>query len=580
MEFKFIDTIIEDISINLEVLEKDTNNYTMLLFQHKGVFSATDSKFGNETDSSAKFSAFIELAKVENVSLAITPEYSCPWNSISQVIQDQNKWPNNSKLWALGCESITPDEINLFKQTNTNESVLVYFDEDALNHGGGVLLDPFCYIFKAQIDQVEKLIVLIQFKTQHMGVWETPIERNKYIWGSEVYVLRNAINSVYMFTNICSEAATFSVTERFQEQLDNRWDETPYIILSPQMNPKPTHDLFKTFRKTIMAYVHKDVISLNWAGTTAFPGKEDPLIPLSKSSIVFKTSDVEFDNERRFIHNHKRGLYYLNRKSNIHAYYLNPYEEVFLIANQKPSSSGANGAMIRRTGPEVGRVFQWDEDNNRFNEKDQIEDGFISFLDSLNCNNQRFKDLNISFIDKERLVNLSCGKAAVKKDDKRWYRLDKLETFIQDENEQIRRLTYVHDESGEDARIKYIEYMECLNDVIIPDNTLFPENLAAFKGNCSEVMFFNNDGYNYNYNLVTNDGQHRATVAFIGRKDRGTALRTLRQLQELFDKEDQSKKLVVVWYKENATDIKSICETSPPNISDDSTVDSNSITNV
>jgi hypothetical protein len=578
MELKFIDTIIDNIEINLEILEKDSNNYTMLLFQHKGVFNATENKFGNEEDCTTKFSAFIELAKRENVSLALTPEYSCPWDSIEQVLENQDSWPSKLKLWALCCESITPDEIRAFKQTYTNDNVLFYFDEEALNIGGGVLLDPICYLFKAQVNQVERLIVLVQFKTQHMGVWDSPLEREKYIPGREIYVLRNSPYSIYLFTNICSEATNFTITEILRDVF--RWDEHPYIILSPQMNPKPSHEVFKAFRKSIIAYVHKDVISLNWAGTTSLSGKKEPLIPLSKSSIVFRTADIEFDNERRFINNHNKGLYYLNRKSNVHAYYLNPYEEVFLIANQKPSSAGASSAMIRRTGPEARKVFQWDVKNNSFEEVDQIDDGFTSFLQSLNCNNSAFQDAQITFIDKERLVNLSCGKASAKKDDKRWYRLDKLETFVQDENETIKRLTYIHDETGEDIRRDYIEFVDCLNKTIILDDSLFPENLKPFKGNCSEIMFYSNGGYNYKYNLVTNDGQHRATVAYIGRKNEGNALKTLRQLQELFDIEDQSKKLVVVWYKDNATDIKSKCEELPPSVNDDSTVDPNSITKV
>lgn len=580
MEFKFLDNIIENITIDLEILQKDTNNYTMLLFQHKGVFSVSETKFGNETDCTNKFSAFVELAKTENVSLAVTPEYSCSWDSIKQVVQNRNKWPNDSKLWALCSESITPKEIEGFKQKYSSENVLIHFDKDALNNGGGVLLDPMCYIFKAKENQVEKLIVLIQFKTQHMGVWETPLERDKYIWGNEIYVLRNTVNSVYLFANICSEAANFAITEEFQKQLDSRWDENPYIILNPQMNPKPTHDVFKLFRKSIITYTNKDIISLNWAGTTAFPGKKEPLIPLSKSSIVFRTPDIDFDNEARFISNHQKGLYYLNKKSNSHAYFLNPFEEMFLISNQKPSSVGINGAMFRRTGPEVKKVFQWNIHNNSFNEKNQIEDGFVNFLKNLKCDNSTLQDVQISFIDKERLINLSCGKAYAKNGDKRWYRLDKLETFVLDENETVKRLTYVHDESGEDIRRDYIEFIDCLNKVIIPNGSLFPNNLKAFKGNCDEIMFYSNAGYNYKYNLVTKDGQHRATVAYIGRKDKGAALKTLRQLQELFDREDQSKKLAVVWYKEDAINIKPICDQTLPTVTDDSTVDSNSITNV
>ncbi|MEO9802841.1 MAG: hypothetical protein ABJF04_06320 [Reichenbachiella sp.] len=579
MEFKFIDDVIDNIQLGLEVLEKDADNYTMLLFQHKGVFSIDDDKFGNEKDCSSKFSSFIELAKTENVSLALTPEYSCPWDSIVAVVEDQEKWPNNSKLWALCCESIKPDEISAFQQTHANDNVLIHFDEEALNHGGGgVLLDPICYVFKAKVGQVEKLVVLVQFKTQHMGVWDSPLEREKYIPGREVYVLRNSPHSIYLFTNICSEAENFDVTDTLRDEF--RWDEHPYIILSPQMNPKPTHEVFKTYRRTIIAYSHKDIISLNWAGTTALPGMEEPLIPLSKSSIVFKTSDVDFENENRFINNHNKGLYYLNKKANTHAYYFNPYEEVFLISNQKPSSAGVNGALIRRTGPEVRNVFAWNDDNVCFTEIDQVEDGFIDFLSSLNCANATFQNMQISFIDKERLVNLSYGKASAKKDDKRWYRLDKLETFVQDENEGVNRLTYVHDESSAEIRRAYIECIDCLNDVIIPDEELFPENLIAFKGNCGEVMFYQDGGYNYKYNLVTSDAKHRATVAYIGRNNEGSALKILRQLQNLFDKEDQSKKLVVVWYKENATDIKPVCEVLPPSVNDDSTVDPISISNV
>lgn len=577
MEFKFIDTVIENIALNLEVLEKDTNNYTMLLFQHKGVFSVNNDKFGNETDCSAKFSAFIELAKAKNVSLALTPEYSCPWNSVVQVVQNQDKWPNNSKLWALCCESITPDEIRAFKQAYANANVLIHFDEEVLNHGGGVLLDPVCYVFKAQVNKVEKLIVLVQFKTQHMGVWETTLERDKYIWGNEVYVLRNTLISIYLFSNICSEAANFSVTNELQRQLDHRWDEQPYIILNPQMNPEPTHEYFRDFRKTMLRYQHKDVISLNWAGKTGLSGRDEPLVPLSKSSLVLKTTEIDYDNLERFVRNHQKGLYYVNRKANNHAYYLNPFEEVFLIANLKPASSGIPGTLSRRTGPEVRNLFKWNNENEVFTEFEQVDDGFINFLQGLNCNNATFLNGQISFIDKERLVNLSCGLASVKNDDRRWYRLDKLETFVQDENETVNRLTYVHDESSEEIRRCYIDHIDCLNHVIIPDKTLFPENLEAFKGNCSEVMFFNDGGYNYKYNLITTDGKNRATVAYIGRKDEGSALKTLRQMQSLFEKEDQSKKLVVVWYKENATDIKPACEQLPPSVNDDSTVDPNSI---
>ena len=41
-----------------------------------------------------------------------------------------------------------------------------------------------------------------------MGVWDNTLEREKYIPGKEIYVLRNTHYSIYLFSNICSEAAT------------------------------------------------------------------------------------------------------------------------------------------------------------------------------------------------------------------------------------------------------------------------------------------------------------------------------------------------------------------------------------
>ena len=580
MEFKFINSVIDNIELNLEVLRKDANNYTMLLMQHKGIFSVGDDKFGNETDCSDKFSAFIRLAKTENVSLAVTPEYSCPWNSIIEVVRDEVNWPNRSKLWALCCESITPDELRDFAQEYSSDNVLIHYDEEALNHGTGVLLDPICYLFKANTNQSEKLLVIIQFKTQHMGVWETPVERDKYIPGNEIYVLRNTVDSIYLFTNICSEAASFSITNEFKAQLDNRWDEQPYIILNPQMNPKPSHEYFRDFRKAILGYLHKDVISLNWAGDTTFSGQDEALIPYSKSSIVFKSSEIDYNNLGRFNRNHQKGLYYVNKKAHNHAYYFNPSEEVFLISHQKPVSSGVPGALSRRTGPEALKIFRWNDQTGEYDEIDEVDDGFQNLLDNLSCENPILRSDEIGFIDKERLVNISCGKVSTSQDDKRWHRIEKLESFVQDDNENIQRLTYVFDDLGENLRREYIVCIDKLNDIIIPNENLFPENLQAFKGNCEQIMFYDDGGYDYKYNLATTDNQHRATVAYIGRRNIVDAMKTLRQLQSLFEKGDQSKKRVVVWYKQTETQIESACDDSPPMITDDPMADPDSIAKI
>jgi len=577
MVFKFIDDVIQNLTLNLEVLTKDSNLYSTILYQHRGTFAAGAAKFGNETDCTNQFNSFFTLSKSENVSLALTPEYSCPWNSIDWLLSNESRWPNAGKLWTICCESITPTEVNALLAKFNNDQIHLVVDNTAFNNGTGVLLDPLCYVFKAQVNGVNKLLVVMQFKTQHMGVWENNAEQAKYIWGNDIYILRNSVNSIYLFTNICSEAIEFKINEAFQEQVHNRWDHNPYIILNPQMNPQPTHDAFKIFRKTILNYDLKDIISLNWGAGTMLLGKADPLIPYSKSSVIIKSDQVEYTNEARFVINHKKGLYYILRKPNVQVNYLHPKTDTFIISNNKPSAAGVNGALVRRIGPTVLKVFQWNDGIGNFSELASVEDDFVFFLNSLHCANAICQDVNVSFIDKERLVNLSSGQVKAKKEDRRWHNIDKLESFLQDPDEVVKRFTYVHDDTSLIYRTQFVEVMDILNTQILPNGALFPEILSAFIGNFTEVMFFNNDGENYKYNLATIDGTRKATVAYIGRKDEAQAKRILEQLQGIFENGDQSKKMVVVWYKVDANNYAPICDPIPPKITDDTSIEPNSI---
>ncbi|MCB0744392.1 MAG: hypothetical protein KDC67_10845, partial [Ignavibacteriae bacterium] len=303
-----------------------------------------------------------------------------------------------------------------------------------------------------------------------------------------------------------------------------------------------------------------------------------PLIQLSKSSILFKTNDVEFDRDTRFINNHNKGLYYMHLKPNSHYYYLNPFAEVFLISNQKPSSAGENPALIRRTGPEVMKVYQWNQEEGDFDDVDVLNDGFDDFLREYNCENGILQDSQISFIDKERLINLSQGNVTTRGDDKGWHKIDRLETFQVDANEKIKRLTYVYDELSLEDRKKYLEIIEEINLKILADENLLPESLSSFKNNCSEVMFFNKGtSYDYKYNLVTKDGKRKATIAYTGRNTKALARKTYDKLLDLFEEDNQSRKMVVVWYKEGGSNIYNISSTKKPDATDDSTNKPNSI---
>ena len=49
-------------------------------------------------------------------------------------------------------------------------------------------------------------------------------------------------------------------------------------------------------------------------------------------------------------------------------------------------------------------------------------------------------------------------------------------------------------------------------------------------------------------------------------------------IRNLFEKEDQSRKRVVVWFEVQRNVFEPVCDELPPGINEDSTVDMNSIT--
>jgi hypothetical protein len=567
----------ENYVIDLDCLRPNSDLYTTLLLQHNGTFHATAAKFGNRNDATIQFNAFLRLAKDESASIALTPEYSCPWNTIRWILASPDNQPALSKLWALGCESITPAELRELRDANQNENVIIHFDDNALNNGVNTLVNPLCYVFNAINTQTQAqiLILLVQFKTEHMGVWTNDIEQEHYIPGNEIYILRNNPGSVSLFTMICSETDTFNISDNFRQELEHRWDNNPFIILNIQMNPQPSAVFFRRFRTDILRYTNKDIISLNWACDNIRPDGSK-MIPYSKSSISFESHDELHNDEDRIRDNHSMGLYYTNRQQNRHTYFLNGSENAFLISHRKPISGGQHPAMLRRPGPTGRQNRTWNAQTSSFDAAQPANDGFIEFLVNHGCVNPVLRDPNIPIIDKERMLNFSIGQIKVKKDDKIWHTIDKLHSFFLDDDEIIKRLTFAQDASGDTFRRDYIEKIDELHTIVTSRPDLFIAN-SPFPGNCDSVMFHPHSGtFNHRFNLITKDGKHKATVAFIGRSSLDNASKVYKLLANLYEENDQSSKLIVVWYKPDNVNIVPILQAAPK-VSDDTKTKSNSI---
>ena len=552
MDFVFISDVLNNYNIDLEVLRPNSNLYNISLLQHIGTFHVEEDRFGNQNDEEVKFNNFLQTSFDNNSALIVTPEYSCPWNSVRNLLRNTDDIPNIGNLIVLGCESITPELIFEFKdEFNEQNNIEVHFEENIFENAGGVLLDPCCYIFKALNENgEEKIIVLIQFKTQHMGVWESALEQEKYIPGNNTYILKNTVNSINLVTVICSDALVFNneINANFREH----WELHPFLVLSIQMNPKPCDANFRTFRSEILSNQNKDIITLNWSSESIASFDNNFFSRYSKSNIHIKTEHIKnraLEEQNLIKSNHNLGLYYTFLKPDKHFFYINPKVEIALLRLRKPYQGNVPGAVVRRRGPIIVGIYEWNSQARTFNPLPEIVDEFVNLLNSLGITSKSLHDVNFSILDKERLLSISLGEIDVREGGDSWHIINKLESFQLDELETIKRFTIIFDEGGYEFRKTRLEKLEELNLIILTDPIKFPPILSSFKGNCSEVMFYKDGHFNYKYNLVKNGGDEYATVSYLGLGSKEDVERPFNKLLKLFAKEDLSYKRIVVWFK-------------------------------
>lgn len=121
-----------------------------------------DQGFYCKSDGHAKKGLeFLKSAVDGKADLVITPEYSLPWKVLEDILLNRTVEPKNSKLWCLGMEGISFDNLEAFynKYNSENNLQIIIEDLESLNQKN------FCscivYLFCAG----KKMICLIQLKT-------------------------------------------------------------------------------------------------------------------------------------------------------------------------------------------------------------------------------------------------------------------------------------------------------------------------------------------------------------------------------------------------------------------------------
>lgn len=544
--------------VELEALKMDNEPFTVLFIQPREDVRASVNFIGNVDRQSAraKYEAFLGLARNEGAKLVITPEYGCPWDVVEREIK-KGAVPAPGALWALGCESVTPEQFRA--RVLRHPEVVWIYDRDALDKSGE-FLDPICYLFHARDkEQRTRLVAAVQFKSEPMSAKAAPLEFNHMIRGNERYIFSNGKNSIHLVTLICSDALAFDVDQ--VKDLPPGLTH-PYLILHPQLNTDPLNNLFGKYRREFFRFdanALRDIVCVNWAKEFAVGNKASDY----GGSAVYTKSKQLILTDDRINNNDAKGLYYTGYHcQRAHIYFFNYAEHVFLLNKEKPAQVLGTPVSQVRGGPEMKKVYSWNASGWK---PGVADDGFLRFCKDFDADLSPLADSSMSALERERLLVLSTGGVKCHKE---WYDVAHLPSFDAKADEVMRRLTVLQDPSPEvnGVRDELLAKFNKLRNGILTKKKYFPRPLKSFAGN-SELLYSKAEGTRV-YNLWSKDGKSRATVAYVGDRLPKAAEKIFETIYQLLP--DADKKRLTVWYTD-ADGIKTvnrntrkITQTPPP----------------
>ena len=316
----------------LKILQPLRDPYDALLVQPIGTMQANDYRIGhNDQDAAVKlYRNLLNHACEHAVDLVVTPEYCFPWRVVEEIV-DTEKKPKQGALWALGCESITPKELETLKAKWEQQGIRVFYE--TLRQQNKIYLCPLVYIFWVQnADNEANLCMLIQFKSEPCG---GTLEVDHLYRGNDVYVFGNGCNELNFFSLICADV--FSFTE---QQIQEYHKDS--LIAHIQLNQKLWHPDFTRYRDLLFSIGSNNFIELmclNWATGVSWinDGDSDKVTTwdhVANSAFYIpkrlfeKISDIDLDTL------HKKGIYYNRAHSHWDALFLNNSANAILVRKQ------------------------------------------------------------------------------------------------------------------------------------------------------------------------------------------------------------------------------------------------------
>jgi len=549
MNFKSVSNVLHESGCEhptLNALIPSAANYKAMMFQPRGEIEASVNGVFNKDRAFAtkQFREFLALAQQQEADLAVTPEYSMPWDVLKNAITTGAQ-PAPGKLWVLGCESIKLQELNSLKAELDNRAKVIFEPVAAQQDR---FLDPLAYVFQAPLEGsgVSQLIVLVQFKTKPMADPDH-FEVNGLQLGSYIYTFQRSPNDIRLVSLICSD--TFGLLDPQAEEIYNRT-----LIIHLQLNPKPRHEEFRRYRDRLLRFgcAELEVICLNWAcNVVEWSGAiQKPWKNVAASAWYLKPDTFDSRDETLST-NHARGLYYTwLSQHRYHVLFFNYAPAVFELTATKVFHHGVAAVQSRRRGPQLTKVYTWAAGETWVEQK-QCDDGFSAIAKEAGAAKVGLEKMRSENpISTERVIALCSGNI---RDEMKWHNVQQLNSCVIDSTEIVKRITFCQDNDASASTFRIAQLKRCaiLTD-ILKDKKLLPRALADVK-----------DGYEFDWqpaaphqNIRTHKGC--ATVIYMGEETtveivaakKSRVAEYLHRETSSIDDSVKARQRLAVWYRD------------------------------
>lgn len=530
----------------LDLLVPDNEPVRFVLLQHRGDLQADERGIGNtDTDSaSTKILALIEhVVKLKPApSLLATPEYSVPWTVIDRILSD-GLIPEVGKIWILGCESITPDDLR--NRIAQHADVIWYSELDTLDIGQKTFLDPIIMIFREEPDDEQsRTCISLQFKTKPMGGAEGQLERDHLIRGRTQYYIKNiGQESVRLVPLICADSLDFIHSDELDDSLF-----VPHLMLHLQCTPDVFRAVLKEYRDHIYQTnegVRYGCITLNWARGTSLNG-DSSAWHFGGSGLYERPpwgNDTQpRQNDEIVDSNHNKGVYLkFCDELRFIAYYLSPTEELFDIQTSKIYQE-LSTAGIDRAGVQGVEVLSWDETSLSWQPISHVKDGVDESIQTAGIDTLSLLDNTPT--NRERLLAFSTGNVDYRK---YWHRPRHMQSYQVAPASEIPGGTLVRLRNEQAVDIdRTLQQFATLEMTILNDYDMYPNEFGdlAKRGSTQLGMNLDVDGQ-YSSNLEVNGESANGAMIFLGDSSEPRA-------KEVYDKivGELSPNRVTVWFRE------------------------------